>query len=62
VRRDSLLEAVELDQDGALGESVMRDDPTATDEEPPAPGLDGRTGQLVVSSQLLRGLKWCGRR
>ena len=30
-RRDGLLEAVELDQDGALGDSgVMRHDPTAT--------------------------------
>jgi hypothetical protein len=52
VRRDRLLEAVELDQDGALGDSVMRDDPTATDEEPPAPGLDGRTGQLVVTDRF----------
>ena len=53
--RDGLLEAVELDQDGALGDSgVMRHDPTATDEGPTAPGLHGRTGQLVVSSQLLR--------
>jgi hypothetical protein len=55
VRRDGLLEAVELDQDGALGDSgVMRHDPTATGEDPTAPGLDGRSGQLVVSSQLLR--------
>lgn len=55
VRRDGLLEAVELDQDGALGNSgVMRHDPTATDDGPTAPGPDGRTGQLVVSGQLLR--------
>ncbi|GIH49937.1 hypothetical protein Mro03_51160 [Microbispora rosea subsp. rosea] len=55
VRRDGLLEAVELDQDGALGDSgVMRHDATATDEGPAASGLDGGTGQLVVSSQLLR--------
>jgi hypothetical protein len=55
VRRDGLLEAVELDQDGALGDSsVVCEDPTATDEDPTAPGLDGRTGQLVVGSQPLR--------
>jgi hypothetical protein len=54
VRRDGLFEAVELDQDGALGDSgVMRHDPTATDEGPTAPGLDGRRGRLVVGSQLL---------
>src|SRR5689334_957239 len=53
--RDGLLEAVELDQDGALGDSgVVGGDPAATDEGPAAAGLDGRTGQLVVGSQLLR--------
>ena len=55
VCREGLFKAVELDQDSALGDSsVVCDDPTATDEEPPAHGLDGRTGQLVVGSQLLR--------
>jgi hypothetical protein len=45
--------AVELDQDSALGDSgVVCDDPTATGEGPPAPGLDG--WKLVVGSQLLR--------
>jgi hypothetical protein len=55
VCREGLFKAVELDQDSALGDSgVVCDDPTATGDEPPAPGLDGRTGQLVVGSQLLR--------
>jgi hypothetical protein len=49
VCRDRLFKGVELDQDGALGDSgVVGDDPTAGGERPPAPGLDGRTGQLVV--------------
>src|SRR3954447_18804921 len=53
--RDGLLEAVELDQDGALGDSgVVRGDPTVTDDGPTAASLDGHRGQLVVSSQLLR--------
>src|SRR3954447_5661054 len=53
--RDGLLEAVELDQDGTLGDSgVVCGDPTATDEGPTAPGPGGRTGQLVVCSQLVR--------
>lgn len=52
--REGLFEAVELDQDGALGDpGVVRDDPAASDEEPPAPGPDRRTGQFVLSSQLL---------
>lgn len=39
VRRDGLLKAVELDQDGALGDpGVMRHDPAATGEDPTAPG------------------------
>src|SRR3954453_11796780 len=46
---DRLFAAVELDQDGALGDSgVVCDDPTVAVEHPPAPGLDGWTGQLVV--------------
>ncbi|MBB3040031.1 hypothetical protein FHU29_004526 [Hoyosella altamirensis] len=48
--RDGLLKAVELDQDGALGDSgVIPRDPTANDEGPATPGLDGQPGQLVVS-------------
>lgn len=51
---DGLFKAVELDQHGALGDSgVVCDDPTAAGQGSPAPGLDGRTGQLVVGSQLL---------
>lgn len=52
---DCLFEAVELDQDGALAYSgVVCDDPAAAGEQPPARGLDGWTGQLVVGSKPLR--------
>ena len=45
---DGLFEAVELDQDGALGDSgVVCDDPAVAGEHPPAPGLDGRTASLL---------------
>ena len=56
VCRDGLFEAVELDQDDALRDSglVGDDSAAAASQGPPAPGLDGRTGQLVVGSQRLR--------
>src|SRR3954452_18213627 len=55
VCRDGLFEAVELDQDDALRDSGFAgDDSAATGQDPPARGLDGRTGQLVVGSQPLR--------
>ncbi len=47
--RDGLFEAVELDQDGALGESgLVRHDPAVTGEDPAAPG------RPVVGGRLLR--------
>src|SRR4051794_20907562 len=55
VCRDGLFKAVELDQNDALRDSGFGgDDSAATGQAPPAPSLDGRTGQLVVGSQPLR--------
>lgn len=46
--RDGLLEAVELDQDGALGDSaVMRHDPAATGEGSTAPALTAGAASLL---------------
>ena len=53
MRRDGLLEAVELDQDGALGDpGVVCDDPAASDDGPAATGADGDAGQFVVRGKL----------
>src|SRR5882757_3934433 len=51
-----LFEAVELDQDDALGDSgFVCDDPAAAaGERPPACGVDGQTGQFVVEIKHLR--------
>src|SRR6478752_6039934 len=55
VCRDGLFKAVELDQNDALRDSgLVGDDSTATGQGAPAPGLDSRTGQLVVGSPPLR--------
>jgi hypothetical protein len=58
---DGLLEAVELDQDHALGDSgFVCDDPAAdAGEQPPACGLDGQIGQFVVD---IKPLRVCDRR